>query len=635
MRSENHERKEVMVRFRVVGPVVAALAALGWSLGWATTASAYVDMAPTLAKIVSDSKKIAVVEVVAVDRAKRVVTLKEVQALFGEGLTDSIEHQLAPTAGATVPHAILQWAAPGARGVLFSSRNTALLCMGQGWYQVRSTESGGWRLAKERPDLPLAYHGAVSRLSEAIRQMLAGKDAVLTVVSHGADNEGASFDLALNRAALPGMVKVQRIRANLKMPPMVMAASANAAYVIGMGAVDEADVAALTERLQASEATTRAEAADDLRTLGRIAASAANALTKLLDDSERRVRFAAAAALLQIGASESRARDVLGAGLASNESPQRREAAKAVGLSGAAAGPLAEQVAALLKDSDESVGAAALQAIAGLGPAAANVADAVALLLDEPGSAVEAADALGRIGAPAASALPRLAKMLDSEQPAVRWAAVRAMAQIGGEGAHPAVDFMLRTLKGNASEVEGYNMMIYFALLGPVATDALPTIRSVRIKNPVLPSATMWAIQSDRMLPWQSGGRGPGPGGPGGEGPQFGVWIYESYIHELGPRLQPSAMLLARKLLDGTAGEVPEWGYKLLACGGNDVLELLAGNLAHEEGVQRERAAVALGHMGPAAAAKKDRVEEALRKSASDREKRLLTWCLRKVTRGS
>jgi hypothetical protein len=37
----------------------------------AATASAYVDLAPTLAKVVSDSKKIVMVEVVDFDRAKR------------------------------------------------------------------------------------------------------------------------------------------------------------------------------------------------------------------------------------------------------------------------------------------------------------------------------------------------------------------------------------------------------------------------------------------------------------------------------------------------------------------------------------------------------------------------------------
>src|SRR6185369_14571444 len=93
----------------------------------------------------------------------------------------------------------------------------------------------------------------------------------------------------------------------------------------------------------------------------------------------------------------------------------------------------------------------------------------------------------------------------------------------GGSEAHPAVDFMIRALP-SANEVEGYNMMIYLSLLGPVAQDAAAAIQQNRIKNPVLPSATLWAITPNHGLPWLSaggfgpGGGGLGPGGAGGRG---------------------------------------------------------------------------------------------------------------------
>ena len=99
-----------------------------------------------------------------------------------------------------------------ARGVLFASRNMALVCVGQGWYQVRRSGAAPWKLGKDRPELPLAYCGAVSRLAESIAMMIGGKEAVITVLAHGADNEGASFDLALNRSNVPGLARVQRIR---------------------------------------------------------------------------------------------------------------------------------------------------------------------------------------------------------------------------------------------------------------------------------------------------------------------------------------------------------------------------------------------------------------------------------------
>jgi HEAT repeat protein len=601
-----------------------------------TPSRAYIDLAPTLSKIVADSQRIALVEVVEFNREKRAVALKEVSALKGEISADPTWHVVGTAEGATIPRHVLQWASPGARAVLFASRNIGLVCVGSGWYQVHTTGAGPWKLGKDRPDLPLAYHGSVSRLAESIESMLAGKDAVLTVVAYGANDEGASFDLALNRASLPGLVKVQRIRANLKMPPLVMAASANPAYFIGPGPVDEADLSALIERLKSADPLVRAEAADDLRCLGRKGAAATGPLAALLTDRTPRVRLSAAAAMLQIGPKDTRAAEVLARGLKSSDLAERRDAAKAAGLAGSGAGSLAGILAGLLKHDDESLRVTALQAIAMLGPAAAPAADAVAPLLDDPDLAIDAADALGRIGPAARAALKRLQPMLSAKQPAVRWAAVRAMSQIGGEEARPAVDFMVRTLR-EATEVEGYNMMIYLALLGPVAQDAASTVRSVRIKNPVLPSATLWAIESDKTLPWL-GGRfgmgGPGgPGGPGGQGPDFALYIYQSYVRELGARLRPAARLLARKIMDGTAGDVPLWGYEILTCGPGEALEILAPYLADEDIVMRQRAAVALGYMGPAAAPAIDRVQAALAKAATERERRLIGWCLREIGR--
>jgi hypothetical protein len=212
---------------------------------------------------------------------------------------------------------------------------------------------------------------------------------------------------------------------------------------------------------------------------------------------------------------------------------------------------------------------------------------------------------------------------------------VRALSQIGGAEAKPAVDFMIAALP-QATEVDGYNVMVYLALLGPDAADAADVLARTRIKNPVLPSATLWAIQCDRNLPWEMG-RFPmaGPGGLGvaaddarGDFPRF---IYEAYIHELGERLAPAAKLLAGRIVDGTAGNVPVWGYEILTAAPKESIELLAPRLADDTQVSRERSAVALGYMGPAAAPAKPQVAAAVDKAADEREKRLLKWCLREI----
>ncbi|MBP7934379.1 MAG: HEAT repeat domain-containing protein [Phycisphaerae bacterium] len=600
----------------------------------------YVDLAPTLSKVVGDSKQIAVVEVVGFHREKRTVTLKPVRKLKGDAIAGVVKHEVAVSQGAAIPRHIMQWADPGSQAVLFVSRNTGLVCVGQGWYQVRLAGTDAWKLGVERPDLPLAYYGPVSRLADGIESMLAGKDAVLSTVAHGADEIAASFDLALNRASLPGLVKVERIRANLKMPPMVLAASANPAYLIGQGPVDEADLPALMEKLKAADAVVRADSADDLGWLAAKAATAEKPLTALLADSASRVRVSAATALLRIVPKNADALVVLRQALVSSDHATRLQAVKGVGLVGSAAAPLIDVLGGLLKEGDEPTRIAALQAISMLGPVAAAQVGVVTRLLDDPELMIDAADALGRIGAAARPSLRRLAQMLTSDQPAVQWAAVRAMSQIGGEEAHPAVDFMVKKLP-SATEVEGYNMMIYLALLGPVAKDAIPTIRSVRIKNPVLPSATCWAIESDRSFPWLGGGRG-GPGGPGGPpgmgggggGPDFAVYIYEAYVVELGDRLRPAARLLAQKIADGTAGDIPDWGYKILSCGRDEALGVFLPLLSDRDKVMRERAVVALGFMGPSADAARSQVEAALQGVSSEREKRLIEWCLRELAHG-
>ena len=624
-------------------------------LGLVARSYAYIDMAPTLAKVMTDSKSIAVVEVTQFDRAQHTVVLKEVRALKGELTSDPMRHDVTSDEGGVIPRPILQWAGPGARAVLFASRNTDLVCVGQGWYQVRSTGAGLWKLGKDRPDLPLAYYGSLSRLADSIARMLAGKDAILTVVAHGAEDEAASFDLALNRTSIPELVRVQRIRADMKMPPMVMAASSNPAYFIGVGVVDEADLPGLLEKLKSSDPLVRADAAEDLRRLGAKAKDALDPLTKLLNDPVPQVRFAAAGAVLRIDPKDTHSVEPLSKGLDSTDPTERRDAARAAGLAGPAAAGLTAKLASLLKDSDESTRIAALQAISMLGPAASKAREAVAALLDDRDLAVDAADALGRIG-PAAQPVPgQLVKMLSSESSAVRWAAVRAMAQIGGQEAHPAVDFMIQALP-RASEVDGYNMMIYLALLGPVARDAADVLWSAHIKHPVLPSVTRWAISSGTSLPWlggpegRGGGRGPGgpgfgggprgPGGLGGGGSDIGSIIYQALVRELGERLRPTAQLLVQKIMDGTAGNVPTWGYEILACTPDESINTLVPHRADDNIVMRERAIVALGYMGPAAAPARERVMAALAVGAthaspvrSEREKRLMEWCLREISR--
>jgi HEAT repeat protein len=600
-------------------------------------AHAYVDMAPTLAKVIGDAQRIAVIEVIEFNRAGNEIIFREVKVLKGKPSSRPLRHQVGSWKRVAMPQFIPQWAVPEARALCFSSRRTALVCVGQGWYQVQNAGNGWMKLSKNRPELPLAYFGSVSRLMEGIELMLAGKDAVLTVVAHGDDQEAASFDMALNRAHIPDLVRVQRIRANLQMPSRVLSASANPTYMVGTGSVDKTDLPELLEKLKSKDPLIRADAAEDLRRLGRRAHTALEALTPLLKDLDPRVRLAAAPALLRIDPDMTQALIPLSQGLASATPDVRCAAARAAARAGPAAQELVPTLARMLSEKEESVRMAALQAIALLGPSAAGAVQPVTALLGNPKLAIEAADTLGRIG-PAAQPVPeQLIRMLSSKEKAMRWAAVRAMAQIGGEEAKPAVRYIMRALP-RATEVEGYNMMIYLALLGPVASDAADTIRNTRIINPALPSATLWAISGGVDFPWREGRFSGGPAladepeARDGARVGFHALIYRAYIRELGERLRPTARLLVDKIMTGTAGNVPPWGYEILCCAPDETVPILVSNLEHDSEVMRERAIMALGYMGPAAFNARKAVAAASSSGvSSEREKRLLTWCMREI----
>jgi HEAT repeat protein len=600
----------------------------------ANFARAYVDLAPTLPKVIGDSQKIELVEVAQFNQEKRTLTLTPIRALKGDLDAKPVQHDVAASGGSLVPRAIQQWAGPGARGVLFGSRTTELMCIGEGWYVVRSSGNGDWKLGADRPDLPLTYYGPVSRLADSITRMLAGKNAIITTVQHGVD-EAASFDIALNRASLPGLIHIERIRANMAMPAQVMAVAANPAYLIGTGRVGEEDLPALLEQLQNTDATIRAESADELRDLGRKAAPAEKILAGLLGDKTPRVRFSSASTLLYINEDKRDASYVLEKGMTDPDPTVRRDAAKAAGLSGSGDAVLIDLLALLLRDTNEPTRVSALQAIATLGPAASLVASSVVPLLDDTNTCIDAADALGRIGPRARPVPKRLVEMLSSDQTAIQWAAVRAMAQIGGKEAHPAVDLIVAKMRG-AKEIDLYNMMIYLALLGPDAADAIPAAQNSGLTHPVIPSATVWAMRAD-SFPWQSNGGMSGFGGPGGGGGfvigglDFNTTTYEAYIRELGERLRPLALKLAQKIVDGTAGDVPIWGYKLLNCAADETVSKLAACLTDSNAAVRERAAVAIGNMGAAASPAKDQVSKALDKAATEQERHLLEWCLGEI----
>ena len=95
---------------------------------------AYVDLAPTIAKVIQDAKTICVLELSSFDRKSGTASYKALKTLKGQPGTSPLTHQVASDGTNFVPRAIIQWAQPGAHAVVFSSSKTAIVCIGQAWY---------------------------------------------------------------------------------------------------------------------------------------------------------------------------------------------------------------------------------------------------------------------------------------------------------------------------------------------------------------------------------------------------------------------------------------------------------------------------------------------------------------------
>ena len=525
-------------------------------------ARAYIDITPSLGRVIGECQWIAVVEVEKVNPERRAIIYSKITDLKGKLPLSTIRHQLTDGHPPRPPRELLDWARPGERAVLFVTPRVALLCTGQTWYQtdVPPTDQPEqwWRMSLDRPELALAYRGSVRRLAHAVAEIVAGNAVVITTVAHGAQGRGTFSDVVFNTLQSAVAVPMQRVRASLYMPGYLISIGDNPQWFVGLGAVTREDLARLIQELSSIERLQRLDAADDLLLLGKDAGDAIEALRQRLDDEDVRVRLHAATALLAIEPRSQPALKTLTAALVDPATGTRRDAANCFGrLGGAIEGALSLLIAALERESDPDLRCALVQTIGASGSRAGACVKTLVKLLDDPATRLCAAEALGRIGAPAAvGALPALARMLDAGDQEQQWAAARAMVLIGTPGAKPVVPFLVERLKRAPRGRELYQLTWLLGLLGPVAADALPDLAVARWRDNELASMAMWAIAPCDKFPWQLGYTADRA---------CDLWLFADYIERMGPeRTNPAALALVDAMLNDRAWRVPSWGYHLL-----------------------------------------------------------------------
>jgi HEAT repeat protein len=349
-------------------------------------------------------------------------------------------------------------------------------------------------MSRGLPEQSLAYFGSAARLRSHIGAMLAGKEVVITAVTHGTPGfrgyEAVAYKDLLRGNGFP----VWRLRASLDMPRNVYHTATDPKCIVGLGAGDEADVPPLVKALDDQDSHNRADAADELGLIGRAAKEAVPALARLAaKDPDPFVAIRAGEALVHI---EPRPEFValLDKRLTHDRATVRRAAAESLGNCGEQAAAAVPNLVATLKDKDTDVRWAAAVALGRVGPKAkAAVPDLVAALKDA-GLASMAADALGGIGPDASAAVPELARLIESGDKSSRWPAAIALVRIGGAGSEAATPVFMAALQ-TKDERARWDALFYMQRLGPRARAAVPAILAL-LKDPdaFMRELAVWTI---------------------------------------------------------------------------------------------------------------------------------------------
>jgi hypothetical protein len=168
-----------------------------------------------------DSSHIAVLEVVKVNKEKRLILYKKVADLKGRLGHEEIKHRITDGSHPREPRTILDWAEPGKTVLYFGTEEVSQICLGRYWYECTLQEPPWWVMTRARPELCLAYFGTTARLRQHVAVMLSGQETVIPTVLHGVSNWLGYETVAFKQSLAAKEVPIGRIRASLGMPDWV------------------------------------------------------------------------------------------------------------------------------------------------------------------------------------------------------------------------------------------------------------------------------------------------------------------------------------------------------------------------------------------------------------------------------
>jgi HEAT repeat protein len=439
---------------------------------------AYIDVTPTLGRIINQSDHIILLRVAKVSLEKRAILFEKVIDLKGQSAGGPIRHQITDGLHPREPATILDWVEPGQMAMCFQSGKIAEVCIGHYWYECSAGTDGWWIMNCGQAQLLFAYKGSVSKLKSHIETILAGKEAVITAVKYGADDaywRAVKRVVAMRNVPQGNRFPVCRYKASLKMPSLIYPMYRNPAFVTQPGAAAPEEVPALIRALEDKDWTIRLEGAQVLGQMGPTGKAAVPALQQALHDERMSVRLHAAEALTAIDPASKEAGTALLDLLKGKEAKIRKGAAAALGNAGDDGATVVPHLSEALRDPDGTVRWAAADALNRFGPEAARAAPALIAAVDDPELTVRSAaiDALASIGLKAKAALPILNRLTQDNGSPLRGSSAAALYHIDRRQAQAAIPVFIDELKQSDTRLR-WHALYYLRKMIRDAKEAIP-----------------------------------------------------------------------------------------------------------------------------------------------------------------
>jgi hypothetical protein len=147
-------------------------------LAAALSAPAHIQVSYSLARIISDSSNILLMNVEQVDREKNLIILRKLRDIKGTHPGEVIRHDIGKRGYSAIEwQNVMQSVDVGKPVVMFHNGSIAEVCTDRYWYQARAGE--WWTMVHDEPIFLLSFAGSPDKLATAVAGMLQGQEVTV------------------------------------------------------------------------------------------------------------------------------------------------------------------------------------------------------------------------------------------------------------------------------------------------------------------------------------------------------------------------------------------------------------------------------------------------------------------------